>query len=510
MRLEVHDELDVIGPHAARVLRAHGLLWPCNVHFHVPLFELARGGALLTGIGGDELFSAAAAPSRRRRAFGWAPPALRRAVLARREPVDFEWLTPAARRAATAARAAEAASEPRGVHARMAWLRGLRYLELALGAIGAVAAEDDVELAHPLFDGGLWSTVAARGGFADRTAGMTALFAGVLPPDVLARGSKASFDAVFFNRHSREFARGWDGAGAPAGLVDAEALRAHWLRRRARRPDLHAPAGPMARARWPRAAARRPRPVTAQPCGRRSTRCASAAYSTSAAGRGGSIRTPRCGISAGSRAAPRSGSTATSSPHASDTQPRNGSSAGTGSSGTRQRSRTPTVPSGSPMPSRRADSARRSIERGPASAVSSSSTSASSHTTRWPCAASHASVVLLPGLLVAQQRPHAISRHEGAGVEALPTEPARGDQRHGRQVGMHERTVVDARREVVHGAAGVAVDADPAARQELQLRPLGAHAVTRRPGAASEATETASSGHVAGAGTSSERAPSRP
>ena len=98
VRLEVHDELDVIGPHAARVLRAHGLLWPCNVHFHLPLFELARGGSLLTGIGGDELFSAAATPSRRRRAFGWAPPPLRRAVLARREPVDFEWLTPAARR----------------------------------------------------------------------------------------------------------------------------------------------------------------------------------------------------------------------------------------------------------------------------------------------------------------------------------------------------------------------------------------------------------------------------
>jgi hypothetical protein len=228
VRLEVGDELDVIGPHAARVLRAHGLLWPCNVHFHLPLFDLASGGALLTGIGGDELFSAAAVPSRRRRAFGWAPPALRRAVLARREPVEFEWLTPAARRAATAARAAHAASEPRGVRARMAWLRGLRYLDLALGAIATVAAEAGVELAHPLFDDGLWSVVAARGGFPDRTAGMRALFGELLPGDVLARRSKASFDAVFFNRHSRAFARTWDGTGAPAGLVDAEALRAHW------------------------------------------------------------------------------------------------------------------------------------------------------------------------------------------------------------------------------------------------------------------------------------------
>lgn len=228
VRLEVDDELDAIGPHAARVLRRHGLLWPCNIHFHLPLLDLARGGALLTGIGGDELFAAATHPTRRRRAFGWAPPPLRRAVLARREPVDFPWLTAAGRRAATAARAAEGASEPRGVRARMAWLRGLRYLDLALDAIGEVAADGDVELAHPLFDPGLWASVAAHGGFAGRTEGMRALFGDLLPPDVLARGSKAGFDAVFFNRHSRAFAGSWDGTGVDGDLVDAAALREHW------------------------------------------------------------------------------------------------------------------------------------------------------------------------------------------------------------------------------------------------------------------------------------------
>ena len=146
IRVEVQDELDVIGPHAQRVLRAHGLLWPCNVHFHLPLLEAARGGSLLTGIGGDELFAAAAATTWRRQAFGFAPLPLRRAVLARREPVELEWLTPAAQRAATAARAAEAATEPRGVRARMAWLRGLRYLELALAAIATVADDAGVQL----------------------------------------------------------------------------------------------------------------------------------------------------------------------------------------------------------------------------------------------------------------------------------------------------------------------------------------------------------------------------
>lgn len=227
IRVEIADELDVIGPYARRVLRAHGLLWPCNVHFHLPLFELARGGSLLTGIGGDELFAAAAAPTWRRQLLGLAPRPLRRAVLARREPVPFAWLTPAARRAATAARAAEAAAEPRRVGARMAWLRGLRYLELSLPALQRIA--DDVHVAHPLLYAGLWSAVAARGGFADRTSGMTALFGDLLPADVLSRRSKAHFDEIFFHRHSRAFARAWDGTGAPEGLIDAEVLREHWL-----------------------------------------------------------------------------------------------------------------------------------------------------------------------------------------------------------------------------------------------------------------------------------------
>ena len=55
VRLELSDELDVVGELATRGLRRHGLLWPFNAHFHAPLLELASGGSLLTGIGGDEL-----------------------------------------------------------------------------------------------------------------------------------------------------------------------------------------------------------------------------------------------------------------------------------------------------------------------------------------------------------------------------------------------------------------------------------------------------------------------
>jgi hypothetical protein len=56
IRRDLTDELDCVGPVATRVLRRHGVLWPCNTHFHDPLFEAAAGGSVLTGIGGDEAF----------------------------------------------------------------------------------------------------------------------------------------------------------------------------------------------------------------------------------------------------------------------------------------------------------------------------------------------------------------------------------------------------------------------------------------------------------------------
>ena len=52
-------ELDAVGPYAQRMLRGHGLVGPFNAHFHLPLIDAARGGSLLTGIGGDELHGGA-------------------------------------------------------------------------------------------------------------------------------------------------------------------------------------------------------------------------------------------------------------------------------------------------------------------------------------------------------------------------------------------------------------------------------------------------------------------
>ena len=57
VRVEIHDELSVVGPVATDVLRRHGLVWPFNAYVHVPVLERARAGSVLTGFGGDELMA---------------------------------------------------------------------------------------------------------------------------------------------------------------------------------------------------------------------------------------------------------------------------------------------------------------------------------------------------------------------------------------------------------------------------------------------------------------------
>jgi asparagine synthase (glutamine-hydrolysing) len=100
----------------------------------------------------------------------------------------------------------------------------------------AVLAEDAgarvlSPLVAPAFLGAL-ATYGGRHGLGDRTATLRAVFAGLLPDDVLARSDKATFGSAFFGPATRRFAEEWDGAGIDAALVDAEALRRTWLAKR--------------------------------------------------------------------------------------------------------------------------------------------------------------------------------------------------------------------------------------------------------------------------------------
>jgi asparagine synthase (glutamine-hydrolysing) len=245
-RLEQGGDLDCVGPVAAAGLRRHGLLWPFNAHFHVPLLRLAAGGSLLTGIGGDEVLGeprwsglahvllGRKRPAGRdllRLAFVAAPYTLRRRALTRDLPLTYSWLRPSARRELGRAWAAQCAGEPLRWAAHLRWVRRLRYLHVGTDSLRRLGDGDDVKLVHPFLDAGFAHALArlprsAR--FIGRTALMQTLFGEVLPDDVLARSTKASFDAAFWNAASRAFAAEWDGSGVDPELVDIDALRREW------------------------------------------------------------------------------------------------------------------------------------------------------------------------------------------------------------------------------------------------------------------------------------------
>ena len=246
LRLEHDDELDLIGPHARRVLAAHGLLWPANVHFHLPLLEAGRGGSMLTGIGGDELYTAArrlhhaavlsgAVRARPRDllslGLAFAPRPVRNAAIAARSSVEAPWLRERARTQIVAVLAAEAAAEPRRLPDRLAWWQTIRYLHVGVESLALIAGDTSTLIAHPLLSPRLWHAAAAAAapvGFASRTAGVRTLFGDLLPPAIIERDSKANFDEVFWTERSRAFVRGWDGSGVPTEWVDADELARHW------------------------------------------------------------------------------------------------------------------------------------------------------------------------------------------------------------------------------------------------------------------------------------------
>jgi asparagine synthetase B (glutamine-hydrolysing) len=247
VRLEHDDELDCVGPVATDVLRRHGLVFPFNAHFHVPLLRLAAGGSLLTGIGGDEALS----PSSWSRVvdvlrgrvrpqprdilwvgFALSPQVLRRTILRRCQlGPAYAWLKPAARRAFTSALVAQAATEPLAWAAHIDWVRRLRYLRIGLGSLRLLASDDDVRISHPFLDRGFANALATMPRderFSSRRGAMRELFGTLLPTEILERSSKTEFNEAFWVKPSRALAAAWEGKGVDEDLVDAEALAVEW------------------------------------------------------------------------------------------------------------------------------------------------------------------------------------------------------------------------------------------------------------------------------------------
>ncbi len=250
-RLEIHDELEVISPLATDILDEFGaVVWPPTLVTYVPLFDVARGGSLLDGEGGDEVLGDAEhrigrvarlvrrprtlRRDRIRRALGALAPAPVRSALARRR-IDAElptpWLRQSARDGLIEAIADEERSRPLRFSASVRHFARRRPHVLGLRARDALAERWSVTCSSPLMEPAVVDALGRAGGVigpGDRTAVLRSMASDLLPDSVLSRGTKADFTSSYMGPIARRFAEGWDGSGVDLELVDPEPLRRVW------------------------------------------------------------------------------------------------------------------------------------------------------------------------------------------------------------------------------------------------------------------------------------------
>ncbi len=248
-RIELSNELDLIGPVATPyLLDARAPLFPPNAHSVAPLAERARGGTLVMGIGGDELLLPQRWQSLNDLLAGERPPELRdvRRLAAALLPArvrgwldaarfdagsELPWLRPEGRRRLRRL-LAETPDMPVRFDRALVQVARARYLALGLATIARIARAHGARLSAPLLDQRFVTALArsrGRRGWPSRTAAMRALASDLLPDEVLARRSKASFGGAFFTDTTRAFAARWSGRGLDDSIVDPEVLRTIWL-----------------------------------------------------------------------------------------------------------------------------------------------------------------------------------------------------------------------------------------------------------------------------------------
>ncbi|MBA2361770.1 MAG: hypothetical protein H0V79_12715 [Actinobacteria bacterium] len=212
VRLELADELDLVGPVAMRVLRRHGFLWPSYAHLSMPLVEWASGGSLITGLG-------------YRNALGEPDSLLCRDL----DPLP--WLRPSAQREVRARWTADATSRPRAEQHRLGWWGRLRRVQVGIELLRQLGAELRVQVCHPFIDP-MFSTALGELPVSRRST--HALFGDLLPSELLAPPTMSTYKDAFWGTKSRELAEAWQGEGVDPVLVDAEALQMQWS---LQRPD---------------------------------------------------------------------------------------------------------------------------------------------------------------------------------------------------------------------------------------------------------------------------------
>jgi hypothetical protein len=250
IRIEIHSELDAIGPVATKAFEHLGLYWPFNAHFHLPIMEQAGGGTVITGFGGDELALCSVSARAERLLTQWHRPRWSDALViglatsplqirtvvhrrrAREELRSHPWLTETGLRQVGEAYGSSEALIPLGWEAKVRrWLWRDRYFRMCVDTFAEMGELHDVELVHPFIDELVLDSLARAGGFrgfGDRTRLMDFLFGDFLPQQIISRPTKAAFSGPLWTNTSTLFARRWSGDALLEGLVDDVSLKHHW------------------------------------------------------------------------------------------------------------------------------------------------------------------------------------------------------------------------------------------------------------------------------------------
>ncbi len=229
--LHAEDDLDLIGPVAQRVVTRHGVLLPANVHLHLPIVEVAAGGSMLTGVGGDQVLVHRSRRGRLARIRARAPGRLVAAVRQRQGRDQFPWLQPSVSRRVSRTARMEGRDEPTSITERIFWQSRQRRLLLARASLDTIAAPSDVRVINPLLDPGFLAAlanVAVRHQGASRARLLHLIAGEAFPSAATEQRPKAHFLEVFLRTPTREFVQSWDGRGADESIVDAATLRRLW------------------------------------------------------------------------------------------------------------------------------------------------------------------------------------------------------------------------------------------------------------------------------------------
>lgn len=234
--LTVDDELDFAGSVARRMLDLIGPQVPTNIYSHLPMLDVAAGGTLLTGFGGDQLVGGHGRQlSRRTRVVAALP--LRLEATLRRADDDLPWLRPDVAGECRRLRTARRRWRLLSARDRIVREAGSRLSTFARTGLDQLAHSCGARIAHPLFDAVFLARLADLLDVLPpiRRAPLYRLIAGDrLPAPVTAWHPKAVLRQVFDGPATAAAARSFDPDGLRPDvrdLLDVDGLMAMWRSR---------------------------------------------------------------------------------------------------------------------------------------------------------------------------------------------------------------------------------------------------------------------------------------